>query len=119
MPVLLIVLVAIIVLLVLGWLIVGLVFKLLWWALIGLVIGALARLVIPGRQAIGWLWTIGAGIAGALLGGLLFTYVLGIGDDDKFDLGSILGAIIGTMIVLLLLRVVRGKRSTPAASRRA
>ena len=83
MPVLLIVILAIIVLLVLGWLIVGLAFKLLWWALIGLVIGALARLVLPGKQAIGWLWTIGAGVAGALLGGIIAD-ALGVGNIVQF-----------------------------------
>jgi uncharacterized membrane protein YeaQ/YmgE (transglycosylase-associated protein family) len=51
------------------------------------------------------------GIAGALVGWVLFTYVLGIGDDDKFDLGGIFGA----MIVLLVVRAARG-RNTPAAA---
>ena len=50
MAIVLIILVAIIAIVVLGWLVVGLVFKLLWWALIGSVIGALARLILPGRQ---------------------------------------------------------------------
>jgi len=60
----LVLIVAVVLLLVLGWWIVGLVFNLLWWALLGLVIGALARLVLPGRQTIGWLGTAAAGIAG-------------------------------------------------------
>ena len=42
------------------------------------------------------------------MGWALFTYVLGIGDKDKFDLGGILGAIIGTMIVLGILRAGHG-----------
>jgi uncharacterized membrane protein YeaQ/YmgE (transglycosylase-associated protein family) len=69
--VLLLVVLAVIAMIVLGIAVLGLVLKLLWWALIGLVIGALARLVLPGEQAIGWLGTIGAGIAGSLLGGIL------------------------------------------------
>ena len=91
MTVLLIVILAIVVLLVLGWLIVGLVFKLLWWALIGLVIGALARLVLPGRQAIGWLWTIGAGVAGALLGGIIAD-AIGVGNIIQFLISVIVAA---------------------------
>jgi len=59
----------------------GLAVKLLWWALIGFVIGALARLVLPGEQAIGLLATALFGIAGSLLGGIL---------ADVFGLGSIL-----------------------------
>jgi uncharacterized membrane protein YeaQ/YmgE (transglycosylase-associated protein family) len=40
-----------------------------------------------------------------------FTYALGIGDSDKFDLGGVIGAIIGTMIVLLIVRAARGRSS--------
>ena len=71
MVTLLIVLVAIILMVLLGVAVVGVALKLLWWALVGLIIGALARLVIPGAQAIGWLGTIGAGILGALVGGVI------------------------------------------------
>lgn len=101
MPVLLIVVLAIVVLLVLGWLIVGLVFKLLWWALIGLVIGALARLVLPGRQAIGWLWTIGAGVAGALLGGIV---------ADAIGVGNIIQFLISIIVAAALIAVLGATR---------
>ena len=101
MPVLLIVVLAIVVLLVLGWLIVGLAFKLLWWALIGLVIGALARLVLPGRQAIGWLWTIGAGVAGALLGGII---------ADAIGVGNILQFLISVIVAAALIAVLGATR---------
>ncbi len=40
------------------------------------------------------------GLAGALLGYLIFTVWIGIGDTDVFDLGGIIGAIIGVMILL-------------------
>ncbi len=69
MPILVIVLLAVVALIVIGWLVVGLALKLLWWALIGLVIGALARLVLPGKQNLSILATAGAGVAAALLGG--------------------------------------------------
>ncbi|WP_329406645.1 GlsB/YeaQ/YmgE family stress response membrane protein [Streptomyces sp. NBC_00704] len=46
---------------------------------IGIVIGVLGRLVVPGRQRIGVLWTIGVGIAAALVGSLL---AAGLGVDD-------------------------------------
>jgi uncharacterized membrane protein YeaQ/YmgE (transglycosylase-associated protein family) len=48
---------------------------------------------------------------------VIFTYVLGIGDNDKFDLGGVIGAIIGTMIVLLVVRAVRGRGTTAAPGR--
>ena len=64
----LLILLAIIVLIALG--VVGLAAKVLWWILVGLIIGALARLVLPGIQAIGWIGTTAAGIGGALIGGI-------------------------------------------------
>ena len=53
-----------------------------------------------------------AGILGALVGYFIFTQLLNIGDDDKFDLGGIIGSIIGTMIVLLIWRQIAGPRRT-------
>jgi uncharacterized membrane protein YeaQ/YmgE (transglycosylase-associated protein family) len=50
---------------------VGLAFSLLWLTLTGLVVGALARLVLPGRQDISLLATALIGIAASLLGGIL------------------------------------------------
>jgi uncharacterized membrane protein YeaQ/YmgE (transglycosylase-associated protein family) len=49
-----------------------------------------------------WLASIVLGLVGAFLGYLVFTRGLGIGDDDAFDLGGLLSAIIGVVIVLLL-----------------
>jgi uncharacterized membrane protein YeaQ/YmgE (transglycosylase-associated protein family) len=74
---------------------------------IGILAGYLGRLLLPGKDPMGFLGTVAVGIAGALVGWVLFTYLLGIGDEDKFDLGGIIGAIIGTMIVLLGVRALR------------
>lgn len=87
---------AIVVLVVLGSVLVGLAFMLLWWALIGLFIGGLARLAVPGRQAIGWLETAAIGIAASLLGGVVaraadlaggWQFVIAIGAAVLFVLG--------------------------------
>jgi uncharacterized membrane protein YeaQ/YmgE (transglycosylase-associated protein family) len=75
---------------------------------IGIIAGYLGRALLPGDDSMGFFATVAVGIVGALVGYFLFTTVLGIGDDDKFDLGGILGSIIGTMIVLLGLRAVGG-----------
>jgi uncharacterized membrane protein YeaQ/YmgE (transglycosylase-associated protein family) len=66
-----VVLVVIILLLLLGGVLLGLAVELLWLALTGLIIGALGRLVLPGRQEIGLLTTALIGIAASLLGGVL------------------------------------------------
>jgi uncharacterized membrane protein YeaQ/YmgE (transglycosylase-associated protein family) len=74
--------------------------------ILGFVAGAIARLLMPGdvfRHMSGpasWLVSIVLGLIGAVVGWLIFTKVFGIGDDDIFDFGGIVGAIIGTLIVL-------------------
>jgi len=76
---------------------------------IGIIAGYLGRALLPGPDPMGFVQTVIVGIVGALLGWVIFTYLLGIGDSDKFDLGGVIGAIIGTMIVLLILRATRGR----------
>jgi uncharacterized membrane protein YeaQ/YmgE (transglycosylase-associated protein family) len=76
---------------------------------IGIIAGYLGRLLLPGRDPMGFVGTVVAGIIGALVGYFLFTSLLGIGDDDKFDLGGIIGSIIGTMIVLLIWRQIAAR----------
>ena len=71
---------------------------------LGAVIGALARLALPGRQPIGILWTIALGMVGALVGGLLATEVFNIAGNDEFNLGSLLLAV-GVSVLLLMLFV--------------
>ncbi|WP_077058921.1 GlsB/YeaQ/YmgE family stress response membrane protein [Streptomyces sp. MP131-18] len=51
---------------------------------IGLIIGALARLVLPGRQRIGILWTMAVGVVAALIGTAIAAG-LGVGDTDGVD----------------------------------
>ena len=81
--------------------------------LLGLVAGVIARMLIPGdvfRNMSGptsWLASIALGLAGAILGYLIFTVGLGIGDTDIFDFGGIISAIIGTVIVLRDRRLLR------------
>jgi uncharacterized membrane protein YeaQ/YmgE (transglycosylase-associated protein family) len=74
--------------------------------IVGLIAGAVARLLMPGdvfRHMSGpksWLISIVIGLIGAVVGWLIFAKALSIGDDEIFDLGGIVGAIIGTLIVL-------------------
>jgi uncharacterized membrane protein YeaQ/YmgE (transglycosylase-associated protein family) len=84
---------------------------------IGIIAGYLGRLLLPGRDPMGFVQTVAFGIIGALIGYFLFTSVLGIGDDDKFDLGGIVGSIVGTMIVLLIWRAVAGRGGGATANR--
>ncbi len=70
--------------------------------ILGLLAGFLGRALLPGRQQMGLVMTIILGLAGSLVGYFIFAELLGIGDDDKFDLGGLVGAIIGTMLLLFI-----------------
>jgi uncharacterized membrane protein YeaQ/YmgE (transglycosylase-associated protein family) len=89
--------------------------------ILGLVAGFVGRALVPndvfeGMQGpTSWLASIVLGLVGAVVGWLIFTAALGIGDTDVFDLGGILSALIGVIIVLLLAGVVmRRGRGTAA-----
>jgi uncharacterized membrane protein YeaQ/YmgE (transglycosylase-associated protein family) len=74
--------------------------------LLGFVCGVIARVLMPGdvfRTMSGpasWAVSLGLGLAGALVGYVIFTLGLGIGDTDIFDWGGLLSALIGTLIVV-------------------
>ena len=73
--------------------------------LLGFVAGAVGRLLVPDMWSglsgpKSWLFSLILGLAGALVGYLIFTVGLGIGDKNVFDFGGIIGAIIGVIILL-------------------
>lgn len=87
-------------------------FDFISWIVFGLFVGVVARLIVPGRQRIGVLWTLGLGIAGAVIGGVLAERVLDVGDDDALDFGSFVGAVIvATFLVAVAARLIdRGEK---------
>jgi uncharacterized membrane protein YeaQ/YmgE (transglycosylase-associated protein family) len=82
---------------------------------LGIVAGYLGRLLMPGRDKMGFIATMLLGLGGAVIGFLVFTELLGIGDNEMFDLGGLVGAIIGVMILLLLYRVALKDKEHPLA----
>ena len=76
--------------------------------ILGILAGYIAKALLPGPDPGGFFVTIGLGLAGSLVGFFIFTGLLGIGDSDMFDLGGLIGAIIGTMILLGVYRAVVG-----------
>jgi len=81
--------------------------------ILGIVAGYLGRFLMPGRDPMGFVATTLLGIAGALVGFLVFTELLGIGDDEAFDLGGLIGAILGVMLLLGLYRAFADRRTHP------
>jgi uncharacterized membrane protein YeaQ/YmgE (transglycosylase-associated protein family) len=82
---------------------------LLSWIAFGLLAGALAKIILPGKDPSGCIVTVAIGVAGALLGGFLATF-LGFGGIAGFDVRSLAVAIGGSLLLLSLWRLLRGKR---------
>jgi uncharacterized membrane protein YeaQ/YmgE (transglycosylase-associated protein family) len=82
----------------------------LLWILIGLIAGAMAGFFVPGRRRMGCVGTTVIGIIGGLLGGWIWTAVLRQ-DQAGGLLGAILLAVLGSALVLLVLRAVGGPRT--------
>lgn len=80
------------------------------WILFGLLAGAVARMVTPGRHAIGCFGTLAVGLVGALIGGLIGQVVLDREVDFGFDLGPFLLAVAGAIVLLLALNALGGRR---------
>jgi uncharacterized membrane protein YeaQ/YmgE (transglycosylase-associated protein family) len=82
----------------------------LWALIIGLVVGAIAKLLMPGKDPGGMIVTMLIGVAGALLAGFLGR-ALGWYDNPGEGPG-IIASIIGAMLLLLLYRFFIGRRGT-------
>jgi uncharacterized membrane protein YeaQ/YmgE (transglycosylase-associated protein family) len=76
------------------------------WIFLGLIAGALAKFIMPGKDPGGIFVTIGIGVLGGILGGFLGTFI-GLGKVASFDLGGILIATIGALVLLIGYRIVR------------
>ena len=76
------------------------------WIIMGLIVGVLAKFIMPGRDPGGLMVTILIGIAGAFVGGFLGSR-LGFGTVTGFNLGSIVLATGGAIVLLILYRVIK------------
>lgn len=85
------------------------------YIVIGLLGGAIAKAIMPGRQGGGWIATILLGVVGALLGGLLGGWILGVDyTSNIFSIGGLITSIIGALIVLFIYGLVTNRSRTRA-----
>lgn len=87
----------------------------IWFILVlfvfGIFFGAIARLLVPGRDPMGCMGTWALGVAGSFLGGFLGYALFGTDiDDGPIQAGGLLGSIIGAVLLLLIVRAVSGNR---------
>jgi uncharacterized membrane protein YeaQ/YmgE (transglycosylase-associated protein family) len=79
--------------------------------LLGLIAGALAKLILPGKQGGGWFVTLLLGVVGAMLGGWLGGLIFNVNLQGFFNLSTWLLAIGGSILVLLIYGVLTGSRA--------
>ncbi|MCI2419172.1 GlsB/YeaQ/YmgE family stress response membrane protein [Saccharopolyspora sp. K220] len=80
------------------------------WIVLGLIVGAIAKLIMPGKDPGGILVTLLLGVVGAFVGGLIGNWIFGIGIERFWSLSTWLLAIVGSVIVLGIYRVIAARR---------
>lgn len=81
------------------------------WIIIGLVAGAIAKAILPGRQAGGWLATLLLGVVGAIVGGFLGSLLFNVDLGTLTDLRTWVLAIIGSLVVLVIWGALQSRRT--------
>ncbi|GAA1349772.1 GlsB/YeaQ/YmgE family stress response membrane protein [Falsarthrobacter nasiphocae] len=69
------------------------------WLIVGLVAGALAKLIMPGKQGGGFLATMILGVIGAFVGGFIGSAIFNINTNSGFNMATLFWAVIGSLIV--------------------
>ena len=82
----------------------------IWWLIIGLIAGALARLIMPGRDPMGIIATMLLGIVGSILGGVVSWAIWGT-ETGRIQASGLLLSILGAILVLWIYRMVRTRSS--------
>ncbi len=79
------------------------------YIVVGLIGGAIAKLILPGKQAGGILLTMILGIVGALLGGFLGGLIFHVRYQDIWSWSGLITSIVGALIVLIIYGLIRGR----------
>lgn len=79
------------------------------WLIVGLIAGALARLLVPGRDPMGVLGTLVLGLVGSVIGGLVGNLLAG--GDQTFTPAGLIGSILGAVLALVVYRAAVTRRT--------
>lgn len=80
------------------------------WIVLGLLAGAIAKLIMPGKDPGGIIVTLIIGVVGALLGGWIGSAVFGVGLQNFWSIQTWLIAIVGSLVLLGIYRLIVGRR---------
>lgn len=83
----------------------------LGWIVLGLIAGAIAKLIMPGDDPGGIIVTMLIGIVGAVIGGFLGSRIFGYGLETFWNLQTWIVAIVGSLILLIIYRLIIGRRT--------
>jgi uncharacterized membrane protein YeaQ/YmgE (transglycosylase-associated protein family) len=80
---------------------------------VGLIAGLIARAIMPGKDSMGWILTIGLGIVGSFVGGFLINVLMhnDSASTSDFQPSGIIGSVIGALVVLGIWHFVRRRQS--------
>ncbi|WP_300012509.1 GlsB/YeaQ/YmgE family stress response membrane protein [Pseudonocardia sp.] len=81
------------------------------WIIVGGLMGALAKLIMPGKDPGGIIVTILIGVAGGLLGGFVGSYLFDVNTAGFFNISTWLISLVGALVLLGIYRLVVGRRS--------
>ena len=82
------------------------------WIVLGLIVGALAKMIMPGNDPGGIIVTLLLGVVGAILGGFIGNALFGAGLGTFFDIRTWLLALLGALLALGVYRLAIGRRVT-------
>ena len=88
----------------------GAIFNVISWLVFGLIVGAIARLLMPGRQDMTWLATALLGIAGSLVGGVISWLIFG-GQQGTINAAGFIMSVVGAIVVVFAYSRLKGPRT--------
>lgn len=80
------------------------------WILFGGIVGLVARALLPGRQSMGWVATIGLGVVGSFVGGMFANFFFGGGRFFVVQSTGWVGSVVGAVVALAILSLVTRRR---------
>ena len=86
--------------------------NLILWLIFGALAGWLASLINGTNEAQGWIGNIIMGIFGAIVGGAIYGWITGDGFDTDFNVGSLIVAVLGALLVSWVFSMFTGRRTT-------